>query len=187
MLYWFVSEPIGVVKFLLIAVLVIGFLWLLRSIRNSALRGPARMRRFTVRSRIFCAIILASPLNQTCFAMAPDYVGVGNLILFGLGLLALVVLGIIAFIALALKRRWGHVKVSLGTGLAIAVLAELLMHSPIAQMCAHPYAYPQCESDWYFQVFFVPLVAGTFLCSLAAWTHSISHPQEDSVAKQESA
>lgn len=46
MLYWFVPrELVGFVKFLLIAMLVIGFLWMLRSIRNSAPAGPARKRR----------------------------------------------------------------------------------------------------------------------------------------------
>lgn len=46
MLYWFVPrELVGFAKFLLIAALIIGFLWLWRSIRNSAPEGPARKRR----------------------------------------------------------------------------------------------------------------------------------------------
>lgn len=46
MLYWFVPrELVGFAKFLLIATMVIGFLWLWRSIRNSAPEGPARKRR----------------------------------------------------------------------------------------------------------------------------------------------
>lgn len=46
MIYWFVPrELVGFVKFLLLAALVIGFLWLFASVRDSVPEGPARKRR----------------------------------------------------------------------------------------------------------------------------------------------
>ncbi len=135
--------------------------------------------------RFLDIVIVGIALPQPCVAMAPDYVGIGNLLVLGLGLLVLVLLGIAAFISLIYKDRWGHVKLSLGTGLTIAVFAEVLMHSLIERLCANPLAYPQCESDWYSQVFFIPFIVGTFLCSLVAWFHAIRHPQTNHSAKHE--
>lgn len=47
MLYWFIPrELVGFVKLLLIAALLMGLLWMLRSFLNSAPAGPAGKRRF---------------------------------------------------------------------------------------------------------------------------------------------